>query len=152
VTFDPTAAYRTSQVTTSNPVAQVVLLYEGAIRFASLSIARIEQHDPEGAHKASLRAQAIVSSLRASLDLSAGDVARQLDSLYDFISRRLVAGNIAKDPEPAREAIGLLRDLLGAWRTVANPAQAAPAAVASPTRSVPPQARSLVRAGYPGAA
>ena len=75
MSYDPTALYRTAQVTTSNPVAQVVLLYEGAVRFAALSVARLEQHDLEGSHLASLRAQAIVAALRESLDLSAGDVA-----------------------------------------------------------------------------
>ncbi len=128
MTYDPTAAYRTAQVTTSSPAAQVVLLYEGAIRFASLSIARLDADDILGAHHASLRSQAIVSALRESLDLSAGDVASRLDSLYGFMLGRLVDSNIAKDPGPTREVIALLRELLQAWRAIATtgPAAAAP--------------------------
>lgn len=121
MTYDPTAVYRSAQVATSSPVAQIVLLYEGAIRFSAQSLRRLEQGDLEGSHHASLRAQAIVSALRESLDMSAGDVSVRLDALYDFIGRRLVAGNLAKDPEPAREAIELLRELLAAWRAVAAP-------------------------------
>lgn len=135
MTYDPTAAYRTAQVTTSSPAAQVVLLYEGAIRFAAQSVQRLDAGDLEGAHLASVRAQAIVSALRESLDMSTGDMATRLDSLYDFMHRRLVAGNVAKDPEPAREVIGLLRELGAAWRTIVTgqgSAQAMPTALPAP--------------------
>ena len=118
MTYDPTAAYRTAQVTTSSPAAQVVLLYEGAIRFAAQSVTRLEARDLAGAHTASLRSQAIISALRESLDLSAGDVATRLDALYDFMLNRLIAGNIAKQPGPALEVIDLLRGLLDAWRAI----------------------------------
>jgi flagellar protein FliS len=149
--YDPTAAYRTAQVTTSSPAAQVVLLYEGAIRFASLSAVRLEQHDLEGSHHASVRAQAIVSALRESLDLSAGDVAVKLDLLYEFMHRRLVDGNITKDPAPAREVIGLLRELVTAWKAVAAPPVAAPSAASSAPRSGAP-ALAQFRPGISGAA
>jgi flagellar secretion chaperone FliS len=150
VTYDPTATYRTAQVTTSSPVAQVVLLYEGAIRFAAQSAVRLEQHDLEGAHNASIRAQAIISALRESLDLSAGDVALHLDGLYSYMYRRLVEGNLAKDPAPAREVIGLLRELLAAWRALAESATLRRDPVA--IRSVPPTVPSLSRAAASGAA
>ena len=151
MTYDPTATYRTAQVTTSSPAAQVVLLYEGAIRFAAQSAAALERHDMEGSHVASLRAQAIVSALRETLDLSAGDVALHLDGLYGYMDRRLVEGNLAKDPAPAREVIGLLRELLSAWRTITEPAasRAEPVAI---HRSAPPTVRQLPRATVSGAA
>jgi flagellar secretion chaperone FliS len=151
VTYDPTATYRTAQVTTSSPVAQVVLLYEGALRFAAQSAVRLEQHDLEGAHNASIRAQAIISALRESLDLSAGDVALHLDGLYSYMCRRLVEGNLAKDPAPAREVIGLLRELLAAWRAVVESSmpRSEPVAIA---RSVPPAVPSHSRAAVSGAA
>lgn len=154
MTYDQTAIYRAAQVTTSSPASQVVLLYEGAIRFASQSIVRLEGRDLQGAHQASLRAQAIVAALRESLNLSTGEVATRLDGLYAFMLQRLVAGNLAKDPAPAREVIGLLRELLVAWRVVATPARATePAPAASPAGmrpSVP--VRSGLRVGASGVA
>ena len=138
MTLDPTGVYRQAQVATSSPVAQIVLLYEGAIRFTALSAARLEQHDLEGSHRASLRAQAIVTELRASLNLGAGDVAVRLDALYDFMIRRLIDGNTAKDSGPAREVVGLLRELLEAWRVIASPqAAAAQPALASASPASP---------------
>jgi flagellar secretion chaperone FliS len=151
VTYDPTATYRSAQVTTSSPTGQVVLLYEGAIRFSSLSVVRLEHHDLAGAHEASLRAQAIISALRESLDLSAGDVATHLDGLYEFLTRRLIAGNLARDPRPAGEVIGLLRELLAAWRAIAAPTPATVPNLAPPRPSLP-AVPSRFRVGVPGAA
>lgn len=115
-----TDTYRSTQVASSNPVGQVVLLYEGAIRHAMRHLAALERGDAEGAHNASLRAQAIVSGLQEVLDFSAGPIADQLDLLYDFIISRLVDGNIAKTPQPTEQAVTLLRDLLEAWRSIAG--------------------------------
>lgn len=138
MTYDPTAAYRSAQVTTSSPAAQVVLLYEGAIRFSALSVQRLRAGDVEGAHVASLRAQAIVSALRESLDMSTGEIAIQLDAIYDFMHRRLVAGNVAKEAGPTLEAIDLLRGLLDAWRQIAQPAGEAAPHPAAPHPDQPP--------------
>jgi flagellar protein FliS len=150
VTYDATAAYRTVQVSTSSPGAQVVLLYEGAIRYSAQFVQRQQAGDLEGAHTASLRAQAIVSSLRESLDLSAGEIALQLDAIYDFIGRRLAAGNMAKQPGPALEAITLLRDLLEAWRAIAGPvsvtAPAGPSRAPRPMAAVPVSSFAAIRA------
>ena len=131
--YDQTAVYRTTQVTASSPVGQVALLVDGAIRFATIHLAALERHDLEAAHGASIRSQTIVSALQEVLDMSAGPIATQLDSLYTFILGRLAAGNIAKAPDPTVEAIGLLRELSEAWRTIGGIATAAPAADASAT-------------------
>ena len=117
--LDPTSAYRTSQVAGASRVGQIVLLYQGAIRFGTQHLAFIERHDIEQAHKASVRCQEIVTSLRGSLDLSAGPIAVQLDQLYDFVLRRLVSGNMAKEPLPTEEALKVLRGLLEAWQEIA---------------------------------
>jgi flagellar protein FliS len=142
--YDAPSAYRSAQVTTATPAGQVVLLYEGALRFTAQFTGRLDAGDLEGAHAACVRAQAIVSALRESLDLSAGPIAHDLDGIYDFMHRRLVAANVAKQSQPAVEVAELLRSLLEAWRTVA--AQAAsplPAGVPQPAPSGVPAPSGL---------
>jgi flagellar protein FliS len=141
--FDSTSAYRTTQVVSSRPVDQVVLLYHGAIRFATIHLGALDRGDIEAAHNASIRSQAIVAGLREVLDLSAGPVAGQLDALYDFILRRLTAGNTTKVGAPTIEAIELLRGLLEAWQALA----AAP--VTTPDRDGAPASfeRGLLQGG-----
>jgi flagellar secretion chaperone FliS len=142
--LDPTATYRSAQVVSANRAGQIVLLYQGAIRFGVQHLAWLERHDTEQAHRSSLRCQEIVSALRESLDLTAGPIAVQLDQLYDFILRRLVAGNVSKDPRPTEEAVKVLRGLLEAWQELAGrptPAFDAPAPALRPVvdvRPIPP--------------
>ena len=118
--LDPTAAYRTSQVVSASRAGQIVLLYQGAIRFGAQHLAWLERHDVERAHQASIRCQEIVTALRGSLDLSAGPIARQLDDLYDFVLRRLAEGNSFKKPKPTEDAMQVLRGLLEAWEDLAG--------------------------------
>jgi flagellar secretion chaperone FliS len=118
--LDPTVAYRTSQVVSANRTGQIVLLYQGAIRFGAQHLASLERGDLERAHRSSIRCQEIVAALRGSLDLSAGPLAVQLDQLYDFVLRRLAQGNIAKEARPTEEALQVLRGLLEAWQEIAT--------------------------------
>ena len=124
--LDRAAAYKTSQILTASPVERVVLLYRGAIRFATMQASEAEHGDREAAHVASLRAQEIVAALRESLDLSAGPIADQLDGLYAFCLRRLVDGNVRGSSAPVREAIQVLQGLLDAWVQVSGAAAPAP--------------------------
>jgi len=117
--FDPTAAYRTAQVVSASRAGQIVLLYQGAIRFGTQHLAGLERHEIESAHRSSIRCQEIVAALRGSLDLSAGPIALQLDQLYDFVLRRLVEGNVSKEAKPTQEALQVLRGLLEAWQDLA---------------------------------
>jgi flagellar secretion chaperone FliS len=142
--LDPTAAYRTGQVTSAGPATRIVLLYEGAIRFGMQHVAALADDRLEAAHAASIRCQEIVGALRASLDPAAGPIATDLDRLYDFVQDRLVRGNIAKSPGPTDEALAILRELLAAWRQVAGGAGAplangagAPQVAASDHRYLP---------------
>ena len=147
--LDRAAAYKTSQILTASPVERVVLLYRGAIRFATLQVNATEQGSREQAHIASLRAQEIVSGLRETLDLSAGPIAAQLDALYDFCLRRLMDANLGCDPKPAREAITVLSGLLEAWAQLAGTAGSAPAGA---TGAVAPVAPGLVSGAHPASA
>jgi flagellar protein FliS len=130
-------------VVSASRAGQIVLLYQGAIRFGTQHMAFLERHDIEQAHRASIRCQEVVTALRSSLDLSAGPIAVQLDQLYDFVLRRLVSGNMSKEPHPTEEALQVLRGLLEAWRELsARPASDlvdAPAAQSpGPTRVAAP--------------
>jgi flagellar protein FliS len=136
--LDPTAAYRTSQVVSASRAGQIVLLYQGAIRFGTQHLAFLERHQTEQAHRSSIRCQEVVAALRGSLDLAAGPVAVQLDQLYDFVLRRLMEGNMTKQARPTEEALKVLRGLLDAWQELA--AQPAAEPVETSTQPMPRRA------------
>ncbi len=136
-------AYRKSQVTTASPTQLVAQLYQGAITFVERAIQAMDQRDVEKTNDSLIRAQAIVSHLRATLNREAGPLALQLDGLYDYFFRQLVLANVNKDPRPAREVLGYLRDLHAAWLGIS-------ASAWSTTPTMAMDARQPVGAGASG--
>src|SRR4051812_44156355 len=118
--LNPYQQYRATKGETAGSVDLVVMLYQGAVRFIRVGIEAMEREDPKAAHQNLVRAQDIVVELLGSLNREAGgQVAEQLASVYDYCFRRLVTANVKKDPAPAREVIGILRDLGTAWQEIA---------------------------------
>jgi len=120
VALNPYQQYRATKVETAGSVDLVVMLYQGAVRFIRAGLQGIEQQDPTAANTNFQRAQDIIAELMGSLNYEdGGDIAKQLASLYEYSYRRLVEANVKKDPRPAREVIGILRDLGTAWQQIA---------------------------------
>ena len=119
--LNPYQQYRATKVETAGSVDLVVLLYQGTVRFVRLAIEAMERNDPKAAHTNVVRAQDILVELRGSLNHEdGGQIAGQLASIYDYCFRRLVTANVKKDPEAAREVVGILRDLGTAWQQIAT--------------------------------
>ncbi len=144
---NPYQQYRATKVSTASPVDLVVMLYQGVVRFTRAGIEATERGDVQAAHKGFVRAQDIIAELIATLDHErGGEVAKQLLAVYDYAFRRLIEANCKKDVVPAREVIGIFRDLGTAWQELAGrQRQAAPAApfAARPVAPAAP-ARQLV--------
>jgi flagellar protein FliS len=120
VSLNPYQQYRATKVETAGSVDLVVMLYQGSVRFIRLGIEAMEREDPKAAHANLVRAQDIIVELLGSLNREeGGQIADQLAGLYDYCFRRLVQANVKKDPAPAREVVGILRDLGTAWQEIA---------------------------------
>lgn len=61
----------------------------------------------------------IIDGLRASLDLNTGgEIAQNLDDLYDYMTRRLARANIENDADILDEVASLLRSIKLSWDDV----------------------------------
>jgi len=104
-------------VASASPHKLVVMLYDGVI-VALLSAINGIKSSNIGIKGASIsKAITIIDNgLRASLDKKAGgEIAQNLDALYDYMSRRLLEANIKNDATIVEEIHGLMADLRGAW-------------------------------------
>ncbi len=108
-------SYKTNDIETASPVKLIVMLYNGAIKFATLAVEAIENNDIETANVNIIKAQNIVSELLSSLNFEAGNVADNLSGLYIYIHRLLVESNIQKNVVPLKESISLLTNLKEGW-------------------------------------
>ncbi|VCU69928.1 Flagellar protein FliS [Pigmentiphaga humi] len=114
-------------VSTSSPHALILMLYDGALESLRKAIGCIDAQDPLGKTQALSRATRIIDEgLRASLDHKAGgDLAGQLNGLYDYIVRRTMQAGIDNDAAPLQESIRLLDELREAWASIEPGDQAA---------------------------
>ena len=65
------------------------------------------------------KSQSILFGLRSTLDHdSGGELARLLDSLYDYCIRQLTRSHARNEIEPAREVKGLIKQIGEAWERV----------------------------------
>jgi flagellar protein FliS len=115
-------AYRTTEVQSQSSLELVVLLYAGALRFMRAGVVAMERGDLVAKGEALSRALAVVGHLQATLNTTGGgEVARSLDSLYDWVTSRLTDANLRKDPAPIHEAIRIMSGLHEAWAAIAAP-------------------------------
>src|SRR6201989_2586260 len=66
------------------------------------------------------RAEAIIDELLATLDLSVGEIAERLQSLYLFFKEHLMAARLNQDASKVDEVARLMRELRSAWGQIAG--------------------------------
>ena len=117
-------SYRQTQVQASSPLEQVVLLYDGALRFMGEARNAVERRDIASRRVAINRALAIVGELRGTLDLErGGDIASSLLRLYGYVQDRLMDAVIHHDVRGIDDAMKVVTTLRDAWRTIASSAR-----------------------------
>lgn len=103
----------------ASPHALIRMMMEGALD----RIASARGHMERGAI-AEKGAQiglavSIIEGLRVSLDRQAGgELADNLDRLYDYMTRRLFEANVRNEPAYLDEVAGLLRQIKDAWNAI----------------------------------
>ncbi|MBH8610364.1 MULTISPECIES: flagellar export chaperone FliS [Pseudomonas] len=111
-----------SGIWAASPHQRIVMLFDSYQ--ASIRIARLHLQTGNIAEKgkAITKAINIVSKgLRASLDLErGGDVAVQLDQLYDYVVRVLLRANLNNDETALTTAADLLEPVAAAWLAIGS--------------------------------
>ena len=123
-------------VSTASPHKLIVMLFDGALAALGKALHDMKSSNVPGKGKAISHAISIIDNgLRASLDkTSGGAIAVSLDSLYEYMSARLLVANINNDPAILDEVQGLLKELRGAWEAIGSD----PAVQAQPLEAAPP--------------
>ena len=96
------------------------MLYDGAIRFLNVGATSMRGGDFVGARERIRRAEAIIDELNYSLDMSQGEVATRLRSIYIFSKSHLLQGNLQRNPEAIDTVVRLLAELRDAWERIAR--------------------------------
>lgn len=115
-------AYRKNAVETATPAELVVMLYDGALRFAAEARDATLKRDIKVRSAATSRLLAIVGHLQSTLDLERGGaLAESLDGLYTFVTGRIMDAAFSQSVEPIDEAVRVLTTLREGWVGISTP-------------------------------
>jgi flagellar protein FliS len=102
----------------TDPLKQIVMLYDGAIKFLNMTATDIEKKDLSAKAEHSSRALDIIGYLQSILDFTrGGDVAATLDNLYRTVTSMTLRASADLDPVLMRRAAAALAPVRDAWQT-----------------------------------
>lgn len=111
-------AYTKVDVETASQGKLIVMLFNGAIKRAEEAKRQLEKGRREEVHHNLIRAQEIIAELRGALNMKAGNIAQNLDRIYEYFQHLLITANIRKDAAPIEECIGLMTEIRDTWTEV----------------------------------
>lgn len=109
-------AYTRVNVETASQGKLVVMLFDGAIRRAQEAARLLETGGRrDEIHKNLVHAQDILAELRNALDMRRGEIARNLDRIYEYFQHLLITANLRKETAPVEECVRLMREMRDTW-------------------------------------
>lgn len=110
-------AYRRVDIETASQGKLIVMLFNGAIQRAEEAKRQIQKGRIDGVHNNLVRAQEIVAELRTALDMQGGgEIAHNLNRIYEYFQHLLVKANIQKKTTPIEECISLMTAMRDTWQ------------------------------------
>lgn len=118
---------------TGDRLQLVLRMMDGALDRIVTARGHMARRETAAKGEAIGRAIGLIDGLRTSLDKQrGGEIATNLEALYDYMMRRLVEANLRDDERRLDEVAGLLDEIRTGWQSISSNAQArAPAADAA---------------------
>jgi flagellar protein FliS len=114
-------AYQRTDVMTSEPKRLVLMCYEAAIRNLKIAKEKYLSGDYEAKGRAVQKTQEIIGELSCGLDLEkGGQIARNLQAIYNYMTRRLLLADSERDCQGFDEVTGMLEQLKSTWETLCD--------------------------------
>ena len=110
-----------TEVMEADPHKLIQLLLEGALTRLAVAKSLVEQGDAEGKNEKLGNVVDIICSLQESLDYErGGEIAKNLERLYDYMTRRIWDANRLNDVDIINEVMGLLMEVKSGWEGIRN--------------------------------
>ncbi len=116
-----TRSSRQADAATATPHRLIQMLLEGALEKIAVARGHMERNEIAEKGTAISWAIDIIEGLRTSLDHDAGgELAANLEALYEYMNVRLVEANLGNDPAKLDEVSNLLKTIKSAWDAIAD--------------------------------
>jgi len=111
--------YHRTAIETADPLQLIILCYDAAINDLKQAEELHERHEMNEAYRKIRHAQDIITELLVGLDYErVGDVARNLNRLYNFTLRQLIGINSRENTFIYKHLIRILSDLRDGWEAI----------------------------------
>jgi flagellar secretion chaperone FliS len=114
---NPYQQYQNNSVNTASPGELTLMLYNGCLKFINLAKKAMEDKNSEVKNINIQKAQNIVNELMVTLNMDV-KVSKNLQSLYDYLNRRLMEANIRNDVSILNEVEEFMTEFRDTWKQV----------------------------------
>ena len=94
---------------------KTLMLFDGAITFIGVALQAIGRSDYELKGKMISKSIAVVNGLKDCLNLSHGELPKNLHDLYEYMVEKLFKANLTADMEAIEEIQSLLKTIRESW-------------------------------------
>ena len=94
---------------------KTLMLFDGAITFIGVAMQAIDRSDYELKGKMISKSIAVVNGLKDCLNLSHGELPKNLHDLYEYMVEKLFKANLTADMEAIEEVQSLLKTVRESW-------------------------------------
>lgn len=109
--------YKATSIQSASREKLLLMMYEGAIKFNKLAIQAADEKRIADRGINIGRAYDIIMELNNTLDHKVGgDISKNLEQLYMYITELYTKANLSGSAEPLREALKLLETLYDGWQ------------------------------------
>ncbi len=109
-----------AQVESANPHLLISMLMKSALDRVVLGMGHMERGEVAFKGENISMAISIIESLRNSLDYKkGGEIAANLERLYEYMGRQLLTANVDNDPQKLKVVRNLLSEIKQGWDTIA---------------------------------
>lgn len=118
---NPYSQYKQTAVMTANRGQILIMLYEAAVQNVKKASAAIDKNDRAAKGIAIGKVHDIINELVNTLDFKVGgDIAKDLERLYNFMIEQLIQANAENSKEKLAAVQKLLETLLDGWRVAVD--------------------------------
>lgn len=107
--------YKNNSVNYASKDQLLLMLVDGAVKFAKISRQAIIDNDIKKAHTNLMKTQEIFIELMVSLDMEKAEWTNDLMQIYAFIKDKLVEANMKKDIKIMDEILPLIEEVRDLW-------------------------------------
>lgn len=109
--------YKQTSIKTANRGQILIMLYEAAVKNVKMASIAIDKKDLAAKGLYIGKTHDIINELTATLDFEVGgDIARNLERLYNFMVEQLIQANMQSSKERLATVQKLLETLLDGWK------------------------------------